>query len=112
VHELSLCGALAETVSRRAAQRRVEVIHLQIGQLRQVVPDTLRFCWSLVCAGTDLDGSVLEIEAVPCRLRCRACSAEADLGAEPVFACRGCGSLDVTVVAGEELLVTALELAR
>ena len=57
----------------------VEVIHVQIGQLRQVVPDTLVFCWSLVTADTALDGSVLEVERIPALLKCRQCGAESDL---------------------------------
>ena len=40
-----------------------------------MVPDTLSYCWTLVCADTDLDGSVLDIESVPCRLRCAVCAA-------------------------------------
>jgi hydrogenase nickel incorporation protein HypA/HybF len=111
VHELSLCGAIADVVTRRAGQRRVEVVHLLIGQLRQVVPDTLSYCWTLVCADTDLDGSVLDIESVPCQLRCGSCAAESCLDAVPVFACSSCGSVDVEVVSGEELVVTALEVA-
>jgi hydrogenase nickel incorporation protein HypA/HybF len=111
VHELSLCGAIADVVTRRAGQRRVEVVHLLIGQLRQVVPDTLSYCWTLVCADTDLDGSVPDIESVPWPLRCGSCAAESCLDAVPVFACSSCGSVDVEVVSGEELVVTALEVA-
>lgn len=111
MHELSLCGAIAEIASRRAGDRTVEVIHLRIGQLRQVVPDTLTFCWSMVSEGTELDGSVLAVERVPAVLRCRTCGAEAELGQHIAFACAACGGLDVDPVAGEEFLVTELELA-
>jgi hypothetical protein len=37
MHELALCGAIAEIARRRAGERHVEVIHLRIGELRQVV---------------------------------------------------------------------------
>jgi hydrogenase nickel incorporation protein HypA/HybF len=112
VHELSLCGAIADLVTRRVADRRVEVIHLRIGQLRQVVPDTLTFCWTLVSDGTSLAGSVLEVERVPASLGCRGCGARFDLGGDVSFACRACGGLDVEVLAGEDFDVTALDLAR
>jgi hydrogenase nickel incorporation protein HypA/HybF len=112
VHELSLCGAIADIASRRAGERGVEVIHVRVGQLRQVVPDTLVFCWSLVVSQTDLEGSVLEIERVAARFRCRSCGGEYDLGNGITMVCGGCGSLDVEVVAGEEFLVSALELAE
>lgn len=110
MHELSLCSALAEIVRRRAEQRRVQVIHLRIGQLRQVVPETLEFCWQMVSAETGLEGSVLQIEHVPAVLHCRACGAQHAMGDEVAFACRSCGGLDVEAVSGEEFVVTALDL--
>jgi hydrogenase nickel incorporation protein HypA/HybF len=112
VHELSLCGAIADVVTRHAGPRRVEVIHLRIGQLRQVVPDTLAFCWTLVSEGTDLAGSVLDVERVPARLRCRACNERFALDGTIAFVCPACKSLDVEVVAGEDFDVTALDLAE
>jgi hydrogenase nickel incorporation protein HypA/HybF len=112
MHELSLCAAIADIAVRRSGEGQVEVIHVRIGQLRQVVPDTLLFCWSLVTAGTDLDTAALEIERVPAVLRCRACDTEQPLDDRVAFACAGCGSLDVGVIAGEEFLVTALELTK
>jgi hydrogenase nickel incorporation protein HypA/HybF len=78
VHELSICGAIADIVSRRAGDRHVRVINVRVGQLRQVVPDTLAYCWELVSADTFLDGSRLAIERVPARLHCRGCGSEAD----------------------------------
>jgi hydrogenase nickel incorporation protein HypA/HybF len=112
VHELSLCGAIADVATRHAGPRRVEVIHLRIGQLRQVVPDTLAFCWTLVSEGTDLAGSVLDVERVPARLRCRTCTERFALDGTIAFVYPTCKSLDVEVVAGEDFDVTALELAE
>ena len=106
-----MCGAIADIVTRQAGERHVTAVHLQIGQLRQVVPQTLEFCWSMVCAGTDLEGATLEVDRVPALLACRTCGAESVLGAQIAFACGACGSLDMDVRHGEEFAVTALELA-
>ena len=111
VHELSLCGSIANIVERHAAGRSVSVIRIQIGQLRQVVPDTLVYCWDLVSEGTSLAGSRIDVEAIPARIRCRACGQVTDVGAVPVFACGGCGGFDAKVISGEEFLITSLELA-
>ncbi|MCW2929551.1 MAG: hydrogenase expression/synthesis HypA [Actinomycetia bacterium] len=111
MHELSICGAIADIVSRRAGGRPVRVINVRVGQLRQVVPDTLAYCWELLSADTSLDGSRLAIERVPARLRCRGCGSEAEIGDLPVFICASCGGTDTQVVAGEELLITSLDLA-
>jgi hydrogenase nickel incorporation protein HypA/HybF len=111
VHELSICASIAGIAGRYAAGRPVSVINVRVGQLRQIVPDTLVYCWSLVSAGTPLAGSVLAVEQVPVRIRCLDCGSERDLGDVPAFACGGCGGTSVRVTAGEEFLITSLELA-
>ena len=112
MHELSLCAAIAGIVTRRAGDRRVGAVHVRIGQLRQVVPETLEFCWTMVSQGTDLDGARLEVERVPVVLRCRACDAQRELGEDLAFVCTGCGGLDMEVCSGEEFEVTALDLEK
>lgn len=110
MHELSLCGAIEAVVRKHAGEREVETIYLRVGQLRQVVPDTLVYCWSLVTTATELDGSVLEVESVPARIRCTSCADENLMGDVANFSCPACGSVTVKVLAGEEFLVTAMDL--
>ena len=112
MHELSICGSIADIVTRRAEGRPVDTIHVQVGQLRQVVPDTLVYCWSLVSANTVLDGSHIEIDTVPARIECRTCGSNHEVGDYPILLCAKCDSADVQILTGEEFLVTALELAE
>jgi hydrogenase nickel incorporation protein HypA/HybF len=112
VHELSLCQSIGDIASRHAGGRRVAAIHVRVGQLRQIVPETLVYCWDLVSASTALEGARLEVERVPARIRCRDCSAGALLGDLPVFACAACHSTSVEITAGEEFLITSLDLAE
>lgn len=111
MHELSICGSIADIVGRHADGRKVDVIHLQVGRLRQIVPDTLLYCWGLVSAQTPLAGSRLEVESIPARVDCRGCGGSAELE-QPVFRCPHCDSTEVALVAGEEFLITSLELAE
>jgi hydrogenase nickel incorporation protein HypA/HybF len=111
VHELALCGAIARIVGNRAGERAVSTVRLRIGELRQVVPDTLTYCWTMVTESTPLAGSVLDIERVVARGRCDGCGAEHDLGAELDFGCPSCGAPATTVIAGEEFLVTSIDVA-
>ena len=111
MHELSICGSIADITTRRAAGRAVKVINVRVGQLRQIVPDTLVYCWELVSADTSLAGSRISVESVPARIRCRSCAHVTDVGAVPVLVCGGCGGFDAEVVSGEEFLITSLELA-
>jgi hydrogenase nickel incorporation protein HypA/HybF len=110
VHELSICSSIAGIVTQHAAGRRVATIHVQVGQLRQIVPDTLVYCWGLVSADTALDGSLMEVEKVQGRIACRVCEHSAEIGKFPVFVCGACGSSEVSVVAGEEFLITSVDL--
>ena len=108
VHELSICSAVAAIAAEHAAGRPVERVRLDVGALRQVVPDTLCFSWEIVVAGTPLAGSVLEVRELPAVIHCDSCGGVTSLD-QPVFRC-SCGSTKTTVVSGDELLVTSLEL--
>ena len=56
VHELSLAGAVIDTATRHADGRRVTAVHLRVGHLRQVVPDSLAFYFEHVAAGHAVRG--------------------------------------------------------
>jgi hydrogenase nickel incorporation protein HypA/HybF len=109
VHELSIAQAVVQIAARHAAGRRVAKVELKVGHLRQVVPSALEFAFELVADGTPLQGAELVIEQVPARGRCRGCGAETTMSDFPLQ-CGCCRGLDVELVAGEELLVDALEL--
>ncbi len=108
MHELSICTSLAALVERHAAGRRVAVVHLDVGHLRQVVPASLAYAWDIVVGDGVLAGSSLDITHVPAVITCRDCATSTTLTA-PVFRC-GCGSTAVDVVSGNELLVRSLDL--
>ncbi len=109
MHELSIAGAIAEIAVRHAAGRPVARVDVRVGHLRQVVPDALDFAFTLVAEGTVLEGAELVLEEVPAAGRCRRCGTESELPGFPL-ACAACGSADLELVRGEELLVDALEL--
>jgi hydrogenase nickel incorporation protein HypA/HybF len=111
MHELSLAEAVVGIASRHAAGRPVRTVELRVGYLRQVVPSALTFAFELLTDGTELEGAELVIEAVPARGRCRACAVETTMRTFPLQ-CSRCGGFDLEVIAGEELLVDALELVQ
>ena len=110
MHELSICTSVAAIVAEHAGGRDVARVHLDIGHLRQVIPDTLRYSWDLVASEPPLAGSGLVISHIPATLACRTCGSDTTIDV-PVFRC-SCGSTDTEVTAGQELLVTSLELAE
>lgn len=110
MHELSLCRSIFTIVDRARGARDVETVRLDVGQLRQVVPETLEHCWQLVTADTPLQESRLAIDHIPVELRCDACCATTRALHRLVLTCGACGSGQVAVTAGEELMVTSMEL--
>ena len=109
MHELSLCSAIADTVREHTAGRRVERVTLQIGYLRQVVPDTLLFCWGFITDGTDLAGSELVVDHIPARISCRACGATTEID-RPILVCGSCDGTDVELISGDEFLVESIDV--
>ncbi len=111
MHELSLCHAIAGVVTSHADGRRVEVVRVQVGALRQVVPDTLGFCWEIVRDQDGLPGAVLELELIPGAVECGPCGIRSELTSRWSVRCPRCGGAQVTVVAGEEFLVTSVDVS-
>ena len=108
MHELSLSGAIVNTVVKHAGGRPVSVVSLRIGALRQVVPDTLEFYFGFVSKDTVCEGARLEQELVPARLRCSRCEDEWDIEL-PIFMCPRCGGA-AEVASGDEFEVESIEV--
>jgi hydrogenase nickel incorporation protein HypA/HybF len=108
MHELSLSGAIVNTVVKHAAGRPVSLVSLRVGALRQVVPDTLDFYFGFVAQGTVCEGARLEQELVPARLRCDDCEREWELDL-PLFVCAACEA-PASVVSGDEFEVESIEV--
>jgi hydrogenase nickel incorporation protein HypA/HybF len=110
MHELSLSSAIVNTVVKHAAGRRVSVVTIRVGGLRQVVPDTLDFYFGFVSKGTVCEDARLEQELVPARLRCTSCKREWKIEM-PFFMCPGCVKADhVEVASGDEFEVESIEV--
>jgi hydrogenase nickel incorporation protein HypA/HybF len=109
VHELSLSGAIVNTVVKHAGERRVSLVAMRIGQLRQVVPDTLEFYFEFVARGTVCEGARLELELVPALLACVACEREWTVEF-PDFRCPTCLQGGVEVITGNEFEVESIDV--
>ncbi|MDR3070528.1 MAG: hydrogenase maturation nickel metallochaperone HypA [Propionibacteriaceae bacterium] len=110
MHELSLCRSIYSIAARKSAGKTVAKIGLDVGELRQVVPQTLVYCWSIVVEGTALAGCELEVTRIPAAVDCRSCGGTTRLRDIPALRCGKCSSIDVEVVSGEEFMVRYLEV--
>jgi hydrogenase nickel incorporation protein HypA/HybF len=110
MHEIGLCEGVLGVALEASAGEPVRRVRVRVGRLQAVVPEVFDQSWTLVSEGTAADGSRLELVEVPILLRCRACGQETE-APEPPLACRHCGSPDVQVETGDELIVEEVELA-
>ena len=109
MHELSLSSAIINTVAKHADGRRVTVVNLRVGRLRQVIPETLEFYFEFVARDSVCEGAELRQEAIDARLRCSPCDFEWEIEI-PAFRCPRCGGSDVVIASGEEFEVESIEV--
>ena len=112
MHELSICQALIEQVTRVAAEHGatgVERIGLRIGPLAGVEAPLLRHAFPLAATGTLAETAELVIETAAIRVVCNDCGAESQALVNRLL-CAACGSYKTRLTSGDELLLANLEL--
>lgn len=113
MHEMSIAQNISDLVRKEIDRiqgvEAVTKIRLKVGMLSGVVPDSLSFCFGFVTEGTPLERASLEIDEIPVRAKCRGCGAAFTLE-QPLFICPRCGSSDLAILAGQELVVESIEV--
>ncbi|HEX3659351.1 MAG TPA: hydrogenase maturation nickel metallochaperone HypA [Pirellulales bacterium] len=114
MHELSIALSIIDMATEEAERRpseRVAAVHLKLGPLSGVVQSALVSAFELAREGTPLAEASLVIEAIPVTIWCDGCNAETAPLALNELRCADCGEPAARLVHGQELEVTALELA-
>jgi len=112
VHELSIVAALFEILEEKAREQgalRITAVTLRVGRLSGVVPDLVVSAFDATKKGTLAEEARLEIESAPFDFRCRACGG-ADIREEPAVACAACGSRDIELLGGLDVIVERIEV--
>lgn len=113
MHELGIVSGVLDVVRstvRHEGAVRALTVRLRIGDMAQVVPESLDFAWDVL---RDEDPTTatcaLEVEEVHPRSRCLACGAVFDHDCHH-FRCPACGSGDTTLLAGRELDIVSIDI--
>ena len=127
MHELSISSAVVDTAVKHASGRRVSVVNLRLGKLRQAVPRSLSFYFEIVGRDTVCEGARLDLELIDALMACGPCGYRWDPEPEPEhggpaagglpagwslpqFRCPCCESAGAEVVRGDELEVESIEV--
>jgi hydrogenase nickel incorporation protein HypA/HybF len=112
VHELSIVAGLFEILEEKARAEgglRITAVTLRVGRLSGVVPDLLVSAFDAYKKGTLAEEARLEIESAPFDFRCRACGG-GDIRDDPAVACAACGSSDIELRGGMDIVVEKIEI--
>ncbi len=113
MHELSVMTNILEIVLEHANRNsavKVVRINLRIGRLSDIIPEWAQSYFDMLSKDTIADGAELEIERVPVKVRCGACTHEHTFEEKWAFTCVKCGSDDIELLEGREFTVTSIEI--
>jgi hydrogenase nickel incorporation protein HypA/HybF len=112
MHEMGITaevlGAAVET-AEKAGATRINRVRLTVGELTEIVPDSLQFAWEILTPNTMAEGAVLEINESGGRSKCLECGAEFDHDRWD-RTCTSCKSFATTVLAGNELRIDDIDV--
>ncbi len=112
MHEMSLVAGMFEVLEAEAAKyqgARIVSVTVKIGVLSGVVPDLLESAFDSYKTGTVAEKASLTVVTVKPVFTCKACGGRT-FREELDYSCASCGSKDVELTAGDELVIEKIEL--
>jgi hydrogenase nickel incorporation protein HypA/HybF len=112
MHELAICQSLVDQLDQIAGDypdKRIAVVHLQIGPLSGVVPELLRDAFPIASAGTAAEDAELQFHQSEIQVHCPGCGRDS-LVSSNNLTCSHCGNWQTQLVSGDELMLHQVEL--
>ncbi len=112
MHEYSIVQALLEQCERYAEENSAEKVTrvvVKIGRLSGVEPHLLEIAFETFKEKTVCEGCDFVMNIQPVVIRCKKCGRETVLE-ELHYCCPHCGSIEVSTIEGEEMLLMSLEM--
>jgi len=112
---MSIVQALIEQVEAEVEKSgqpgHVIGLDLIVGRLSGVHVDSIRFAYEVLAPGTILEGSALRISEPAAYSNCRTCGAR-EVIEELSMYCPRCGSGEIAIDGGRDLLLQSIELEQ
>ncbi len=115
MHELPITERILKIVLKHAernAVSKVLTIRLGVGSLSDLEDDWLQHYFNYLGKGTVAEGARLDIERLPARALCDACSKTFDVpkGGIRGMKCPACGGGNATLLSGREYFIKEMEV--
>lgn len=97
MHEFTLIQSICDVVEKIVAEnnlRTVTRIHLQVGKMRQIIPEFMRFAFATVAKGKIYETAELVIETIPIKILCHNCGREFEVEEDNIYLCPFCNQND------------------
>lgn len=109
MHELSIARALVDRLPALTPRgRRITTIHISVGPLQAIEPETMRMAWRAVTYRTGFSQIELDVRSLPYRWACAQCGN--DWTSEETYSACACGNEQPDWVGGDELTIDSLEV--
>ncbi len=113
MHETGIVQNIMEILEEQAKMHnvtRIVRVGLEFGALTAVMPDAVRFAFTLLSSGGPAEGATLDITIIPLKVRCPECGAEHVMDDyQPL--CPSCGSPSLKIIEGrDEMRIAFMEV--
>lgn len=108
MHELGLCTSIVDAIEKRAGDRPVAHVRVRVGKLHHVHPEAFEQSFMVAAMGTVAEDAEADLVLLPVRAGCCSCEASWDCDDVPIV-CPACGSVDLELLGGEELVLESIE---
>ncbi len=115
MHELPVMNSILDIVIKHAKMNNVKKIikiHLKVGVLSDLEDKWMQQYFDYVAKESVAEGAMLEIERVPAKMKCNACSFEfePDMKKEEKIVCPECGNEKCNLIAGNKYSIANMEV--
>ena len=95
--------------AREANAKRVTYVRVIIGELSDATPDSIRFYFDSMAAGTIAEGATLEFDSAPGKAHCASCGNDVSIN-ELFETCPRCGAFALQVTGGNGVYLDSIEV--
>jgi hydrogenase nickel incorporation protein HypA/HybF len=112
MHELSITENMLEIAldyATRAHAKRIINLYLIVGEMSSIVDDSVQFYWELITDNTIAENSKLNFKRIKAEFICNDCETKYFL-IDQQLTCPSCNSSNISLIAGDEFMIEAIDI--